>query len=82
MLGPKPCRTGRSVQACPLLFHRAAGSGQSIKHEPKTTTPAQRKVATTFGRMKDTQRAPTPKKGPAHTFENNDYVQGVSQETI
>ena len=62
MLGPKPRRTGRSVQACPLLFHRAAGSGQSVKHEPKTMAPAQRKVATTIGRMKDTQRGHLPQR--------------------
>ena len=31
------------------------GSRQGVKHEPKTVAPIQRKVATTFGRMKDTQ---------------------------
>lgn len=62
MLGLKPHRTGRSVQACPLLFPRAAGSGQGVKHEPQTMAPAQRKVATTFGRMKDTQRGHLPQR--------------------
>lgn len=60
MLGLKPHWTGRSAQACPLLLHRVVGSGQGVKHEPKTTAPVQRKVAATFGRMKDTQGGHRP----------------------